>query len=357
MESTLQSTVTTVLTTAAQRKASHIHLAIGSYPLFRIDDELVEFTEAPILNSDFLQQLLPLILTEAQRAQLEQHRSVSFVKQFADKFRYRIDVFYQRGFPSVVFKVIPNQAPVLATLGLPKAILALIQRANGLVIIAGPYGSGRTTTAAAWIEAINNSRKQTILTLEKPTEYLFINNQSLIEQRSVGTDVESFTEGLHHVQEADVDVVAVGVTDELTVVPLILDAANAGRLVVYQMDTLSVVQTVEELLTSIPEEHRQRMRLLLATGLIAVIVQRLVPRIGGGLVLAYETLIMNEATQSLIRDNKIQQLLTIIQSSRAEGMTTLDQSLADLVKSGTVLVEHALLYAQDPEAVRALARR
>lgn len=356
MDTALNVTISKILTTAAKRKASNIHLTVGAYPVLRINEELVELKEEKIITQDFMEEFVAAILNEEQKKELATDKEVIFVQQFADKFRFKINIFYQKDFLSASLKLIPNQTPLLVNLGLPKAVYSLSDKKSGLIIVTGPYGSGRTTTVASMIEEINKSRQENIVTIEKPIEYLFINQKSLVEQREVGRDVNSFVDALQSLQEADVDVIAVSVTQESGVIPLVLEFANSGRLAIFQMNTISVVQTIEEILAKFQTEERQRAQLLLMGGLLAIICQRLVPRIGGGLVLATEVLIVNDAVRSLIREGRIKQITTILQSSRAEGMSTLDQSLADLVKAGEVLIDRAIDYATDPAALRAIAK-
>lgn len=222
--------------------------------------------------------------------------------------------------------------------------------------MAGPYGSGRTTTVASMIEEINGSRKENIITIEKPIEYLLANKKSLIEQQEVGPDTNSFADALKYTQQADVDVVAVGATPEPEVIPLVLEFSNAGRLALLIMDTTSVIQTIEEIFATFPLPERQRAQLLLSESLLAIIVQRLVPKVGGGLILAAEVLIANEPVRSLIAEGRIKQITTILQTSREEGMVSLDQSLTELVKSGEVLIDKAIEFATDPQSFRAMVK-
>jgi len=345
-----------IFVVAAKRRASGIHLSVNAYPTLRIDEELFELKDEPILAKDFLEKFAEENLDESQKKELAANRGIVFAKEFDGKFRFKVNLFYQKNFLAASLRLIPQAIPLLVNLGLPKIIYSLADKKSGLIIIAGPYGSGRTTTAAALIEQINKDRKENILTVESPVEYIFTNKESLIEQREVGRDVNSFAEALEYCQGTDVDVVAVGVNNERRSVPLILDLASSGKMVIFQTDTISVVQTVEEILNIFSGEERSSAQSMLAAGLLAVVAQRLVPKIGGGLVLAAEVLIANEAVRSLIKEGRFKQITTIMQSSRAEGMSTLDQSLADLVRSGEVLIDQAVNYATNPESLRSIAK-
>lgn len=356
METALSIAISKILTAAAKRKSSNIHLTVGAYPILRVDEELVELKEEPVVTEGFMEKFVGAILSEEQKKELETNKSVTFIQDFAGKFRFKISVFYQKGYLSASLKLIANQIPLLVNLGLPKAVYGLVDKISGLIVVAGPYNSGRTTTVASIIEEINKSRKENIVTVEKPIEYLFTNNKSLIEQREVGRDVNSAFSALQYLSQADVDVIAVDVCKEAGVIPLVLEFANSGRLAILQLDTTSVIQTIEEILASFRPEEMQRAQLLLSEGLLAIVCQRLIPRIGSGLALAAEVLIINDAVRSLIREGRIKQITTILQSSRTEGMSTLDQSLADLVLSGEVLIDKAIDYADDPVALRSMAK-
>ena len=356
MDTSINIFLNKLLTTAAKRRATTIHLAVNSYPALRIDEMLVELKDEQIVSDKLINSLADQWLDDNQKKQLEHDKSIIFAKEVAKKLRLKINFFFQKGFLSANLRLIPERIPLLVNLGLPKSVYGLTDKTSGLIIVAGPYGSGRTTTIASMLEEINRSRAENIVTIEKPIEYILTNQQSIVEQREVGRDTNSFTNALISAQQADVDVVAVETNSELSVTPLILEFANSGRLAFLNMDTTSVVQTIEEVLATFGNEERQRAGLLLAGSLLAIIVQRLVPRAGGGLVLAAEVLIATEAVQSLISQGRIKQIDTILQSSRAEGMSSLDQSLADLVKSGQVLIDKAIEHAQDPESFRAMAK-
>ncbi|OGY45018.1 MAG: hypothetical protein A3A24_03055 [Candidatus Buchananbacteria bacterium RIFCSPLOWO2_01_FULL_46_12] len=345
-----------ILITAAKRKASSVHLSVNAYPTLRVDSELVELKEEVVLTREFLERFAEEFLDENQKKELETNKGVIFVREFAGKFRFKVNLFYQKGVLAAALFLIPAAIPLLVNLGLPKVIYGLTGKKNGLIVIAGPYGSGRTTTMVAIVEEINKDQKENVLIIEKPIEYIFANKESLIEQREVGRDVNSFTSALQYCQGTDVDVVAVGVNNEVGVMPLVLDLASSAKLVICQLDTISVIQTVEEILASFPSAAQSQAQSVLADSLLAIVVQRLVPKIGGGLVLASEVLIATQAVRSLIKEGRLKQITTIMQSSRTEGMSTLDQSLADLVRAGEVLIDQAVNYATNPESLRSIAK-
>jgi len=356
MESSLNIFLNKILTEAAKRKASNIHLTVGAYPMIRVEEDLLEIKEEQIITADLIKKLADSWLNVDQKKKLETDREIVLVKAIDKKFRLRINFFFQKNVLSVALRIIPSKIPPLVNLGLPKSVYSLTDKKSGLIIVSGPYGSGRTTTISAMIEEINKARKENIVTIEKPIEYLFINQKGLVEQREVGTDVNSYVSALESAQQSDVDVLGIEANNEPEAIPLILEFASSGRLCFLGMDTNSVIQSIEEIFASFKADDRQRAQLLLSESLLAAINQRLLPRAGGGMILASEVLIATEAVQSLIREGRIKQINTILQSSRAEGMLSLDQSLAQLVKSGEVLIDNAIEYANDPENFRALAK-
>ncbi|MFA6382525.1 MAG: ATPase, T2SS/T4P/T4SS family [Candidatus Buchananbacteria bacterium] len=356
MEASLNLAINKILATAAKRRALNVHLTVGAYPVLRIDDELVELAEEQIVTQDFINQLAGSWVSDLQKTELEKEKAIIFVKEVSKNLRLKINFFYQKGSLAASFRLIPTQISPLINLGLPKSIYGLADKKSGLIIVCGPYGSGRTTTAASIIQEINKSRKENIITIEKPIEYLIANQKSLIEQREVGRDANSFIDALNYAQQADVDIIAVGASQEEGIIPLVLEFASSGRLAILVMDTNSVVQTLEEILSAFRPEEKLRAQSLLSESLLAVISQRLVPRAGGGLILAAEVLFATEPVQSLIAEGRIKQLTTILQTSRAEGMLSLDQALAELVSSGEVLIDKAVEYAADPQNFRAIAK-
>jgi len=356
MEVSLNITLNKMLTEAAKRRASHLHLAVGAYPVLRVDDSLVELGEEKIITSSFMSQVVDLWLSEEKKSELVEKKELIFVKEIDKNFRVRANFFFQKGFLSASLHLIPAQVPNLVNLGLPKVLYALTNQINGLVIVTGPYGSGRTTTVAAMLEEINKTRKEEIMTIEQPIEYLLVNKESIVEQREIGRDTISFTDALKYAKRTDINIIMVDSTQEPEINSLILEFASSGRLVFSVMDTTSVNATLEEIIASFDPNDRDRARNLISDCLQAIICQRLVPRVGGGLILATEVLIANDAVRTIIKDGKISQLFSVLQSSRSEGMSTMDQSLAELVKSGDVLIDKAIEHSEDPKNFRAMIR-
>lgn len=354
METSLSLIIARIITTAAKRRASDIHLSLGNKPVIRIDDKIVELESESVIMRDFLKSFISGILDDFQKKTLENEKNISFVYLFQDKIRLRVNIFYQKGSPAISMKLIPLQIPSPEDLGLSKVVQNFIEAEYGLVIVSGPYGSGRTTTAVSLIEEINKRKNKNIITIERPIEYIFTNNKSNIEQREVGSDTLSFVDALKYSRQEDADVLLVGDNDEEGVEQPILEFASGGRLVFYIMEALSAIEAIEKFLGKFEEADETRIRSLFARSLQGVYVQRLVPRIGGGKILAEEILIATQAVKTVIEGGKIQQLENILQTSQAEGMVSLDQSLAKIVRSGDVSLDEAQEYAIDKQNFRTM---
>lgn len=338
-----------ILAAAAKRHASDVHLLAGALPVLRTDSGLLEVSDASALTKDFLEALRDEMLDAVQRETLERHRSVRFVFLYEGKLRLRVTAFYQKGGLAFTFRLVSTTVPTLEQLALPQFVVQLVERQRGLIVVAGPYNSGRTTTAAAMIQAINLRRSENILTLEQPVEYLISNAKSIVVQREVGRDVPSFLQGLEECAQEDVTVVLVGENDEPGALRAAVDLAAYGRLVYVAMNAVTSVQAVERILSSFPSDSRRAAQENLATTLGAVICQRLLPRLAGGRIAAVEVLTLTSATHSLLREGRTGQLQSVLQTSQQEGMMSLDQSLAALVKANLVSSSAALAEAVDPE--------
>ncbi len=347
-------TIAKLLTDAAKRKASDIHLVAGSPPTLRVDGALVELADQPPVTKESVEGVLAELADPPTRERLAAQRSVRFVVLYEDRLRLRVNAFYTRGALAMTLKLIASGVPTLAELGLGGMFGGLAALTQGLVIVSGPYNAGRTTTVAAILEEINRTQTRGIMTIESPIEYLYQNKQSLFQQREVGRDALGFLEALRYSQEADVDVLYVGEHDEAGTVPLLLEIATAGRLVFTVMDSATAVQTVERILSAFAPNDQERARGLLASALAAVIVQRLLPRNGGGRVLALEVLVNMPAVGSLIRDGKVAQLESVMQTSPELGMVTLDQSLVALVRGGELDGDLAYEVAMDKNNFRGM---
>lgn len=333
--------INNILNTVAERRATDVHLVTGNSPVIRVEGRLVTLAEQPVLKPDTLLSLANIFLRKEDLETLNQAREVISIYSWGNRARFRIKAFYQKGYLALSLRAIPPFILSPKDLNIPLSILQLLNKDKGLLIITGPYGSGRTTTAAALLETINQNKGWHIQTLEQPLEYLFVNNQAVIDQREVGRDVSSFVVGLKDMLDDDVDLVYVSSFHEDGMGELILELAESGKLVLLVMDADSVISAVDRFISHLPLEKRMWGQDLLAEVLIGIVSQRLLPRLAGGLTMAAEVLTMTRAVKSSIRDNNLRQLESIMQTSQDEGMINLDKALQQLIRVGEISPEEA----------------
>ena len=341
-----------ILNAAAERKASDVHLVAGNNPVIRVDGRLITLVDQPILTGDILSSLAESFLSKENLDRLNKEKEVVTIYNWADRNRYRAKVFYQKGFLAISLRLITPFIRAPKDLGVPTAILQLLNREKGLIIITGPFGSGRTSTAVSLLETLNQNKGMHIQTLERPIEHLFNNNQSIIEQRGVGVDVNSFVSGLKNMLDEDIDVVFVDCVHEEGAEKLILELAESGKLLIIIMGADSVASALDKFISNLPIDKKDWGRDTLADVLIGAMAQRLIPRVGGGLTMASEVLVNNSAVRSSIKDNKLTQLSSIMQTSKEEGMSSLDKSLLELVRVGEISMEDARNQAVDSQSFR-----
>jgi len=332
-----------ILAKTAKDKASTMILTVGSLPAFRVDNHLHIMEDESMLTVEIIEKLIGFILDADEKKLLADEKEVVVVKIFGGDFRFRVNVFYQKGLPALSFHYIPAAPKKLTDLRFPEILNNLIMCRSGLIIIAGSKFSGKTTIAASIIEEVNINKRRHIATIEDPIEYLFVNKRSIIEQRQVGRDVKSVVKGLHHCLEEDVDIVYLGeIRKELAeVLPLIFELASGNSLVVLEINSNSAVHTVEKILNSFDNNQTESARYNLADVLVGITVHKLVNRVGGGIILVSEVLLANAAVKSLIREGKIYQLESVMQTSRREGMISMDKAIEELIEAGEIKPEEA----------------
>lgn len=340
------------LNTVAERRATDLHLAVGSNPVIRVDGRLLTITEQTVLKPDIILTMADSVLSKEDLETLNKEREVVSVYGWGNRARFRVKAFYQKGYLSLSFRLIPPFILPPKDLNIPSAVVQLLNKDKGLLIITGPYGSGRTTTAASLLETLNQNKGWHIQTLERPIEYLFVNNQSVIDQRQIGRDVPNFKEGLQDMLDEDIDVAYISAFFEEGLAELILELAESGKLVILVMDADAVVSALDRLISRLPLDKRMWGQDLLSEVLVGVIAQRLIPRLGGGLSLAAEVLTMTPAVKSSIRDNNLRPLESIMQTSKEEGMINLDKALQQLVRVGEISLEDAKKQALRKEEMR-----
>ena len=346
-----------ILNDALEKKASDIHLTVGNYPVMRVAGNLIVITEEQILTPDFIHRMAESFLTDSDKAQLDKTRSMTVVYTWADRARFRAQVFYQKGYPAISLRLIPQRIVPAKDLGLSSVIIGTIERPRGVVLVAGPYNSGRTTTVFSLMEQINLQQGKHIQTLEKPIEYLMINNKSVIDQREVGRDVPSFIQGLEEAAEKDVQVVVVGEMEESGQAEAVLKLVESGKLVYVIINSLTVVAALESFISGFSDSSAAWAREALSQDFIAATAQRLVPQVGGGLVLAYEILTNSASIKNSIKEGNFFQLNNVILTSRQDGMITLDRHLTELVKTGQVAPEDAMRFALEPSSFKQMINK
>ncbi|PIT90009.1 type IV pili twitching motility protein PilT [Candidatus Kuenenbacteria bacterium CG10_big_fil_rev_8_21_14_0_10_36_11] len=332
---------------AVIKGASDVHIIVGKPPIFRIIGDLKVVKNAPEITSQLAEDLIFALLTAQQKERLEQERELDFSEEISDKTRFRINCHYEKNNLGLVARIIPAQIPTPEELGLPAVVCELTRKNQGLILLTGPTGCGKSTTLAAMINLINQERSATIVTLEDPIEFLFQPTKSIIMQRQLGTDVLSFEQGLKHVVRQDPNVIMVGEMRDLETIAATLTLAETGHLVLATLHTNNASQAVDRIIDVFPPYQQDQIRLQLSMVLSAIIAQQLLLKKGGGRMAVREILINNSAVANLICERKTAQIKNIIQTSLDEGMISMDQALQNLVKQDLVSSEVANTYMID----------
>ncbi len=351
-------TVADLLATLAERKGSDLHLSVGSPPMMRIDGELQPLEECGKLNPSQLRKMIYAILTGRQREELEENLELDLSFPMRGIGRFRANVFFQRDSIGAVLRAIPNQIVPLDELGIPPIVAGFAQLRRGLVLVTGPTGSGKSTTLASIIDLINTSRSCHIMTLEDPIEFTHRHKNSMVNQREIGSDTRSFSAALRHALRQDPDVILLGEMRDLETISTAITAAETGHLILATLHTQDAPQSVERMIDVFPSHQQRQVRVQLANSLQAVVSQQLLPRADGkGRVAAVEVMIATGAIRNLIREGKVHQIRTAMQSGGRFGMETMDGSLAQLVKTGAIDYETAFEHARDPDGFEIMTGR
>jgi len=329
--------------------ASDLHISAGCPPLYRVDGELAGSGLRP-LSAQEAEALILEILDEKQRSELKGKLNLDFACQLGDTARFRGNAFYTTRGIAAVFRVIPTRIKTLAELGLPDVVAKMARQKKGLVVVTGPTGSGKSTTLAAMIDLRNSEFNEHILTLEDPVEFIHENKKSLINQRQVGEQVASFADGLRAALREDPDVILVGEMRDLETIQLAITAAETGHLVFGTLHTNSAPKTVDRIIDAFPKDQQQQIRTMLSESLKGVVAQVLLKRAEGrGRAAALEVLVANSALANLIREGKTHQIPSLMQTGKNQGMRTMDDSLMELLRNGTIAAEEAVRYAMNKE--------
>ncbi len=338
-----------LLAITLERNASDLHLIVGEPPILRIDSALTRLEDYQVLSSDAVTDLVSILLTPAQMENLKDKWQLDMSYSYKDNARFRVNVYRAQSVWNVAFRLIPTQIKSLEELNLPPMFKQFTQNKQGLVLVVGPTGHGKSTALASMINEINLTRSEHILTIEDPVEFLFTHRQSFISQREVGQDTPSFEAALKSALREDINVVLVGEMRDLESISATLTLAETGHLIFATMHTNDAAQSVDRIVDVFPGDQQGQIRSQLANTLIGVVSLRLLPKVGGGRIPAYEIMMVNHAVRNVIRDNKIYEIGNIIHTSMESGMVPLDKSLAGLVKQGLVELEVAQNFVLDRE--------
>lgn len=335
-------------------KGSDLHLIAGLPPSIRINGELAIIPQGEVLSSDHISELLKQVLTSEQLERLSVNKEIDFSLAFSERGRFRVNAYTQKNTLAAAFRLIPIDIPAVETLGLPALVHSFAQLRQGFVLVTGPTGHGKSTTLAAILNEVNKTRTSHIVTIEDPVEFIFRAEKSIISQREMRSDTHSWEIALRSVLREDPDVVLVGEMRDYETIAAALTVAETGHLVFATLHTNSAAQSIDRIVDVFPDEQQKQVRLQLSNTIEAVFSQRLIPAISGGRVIAYEVMLGTTAVRTAIREGKTHQIDSILETSQEAGMSTIEKSLADLVKRGLISLEMAQSWSLRPEELSRL---
>jgi len=342
-----------LLKLVVEKGASDLHLKVGRPPVLRIDGELVAQDQLPKLTPQSLNKIVGDVTTEEQEKVFARDLELDFALGLPGTGRFRASLSLQRGTLGLSLRRIPTEIPTIGELRLPDVCKMLATKQNGLVVVTGSAGSGKSTTLAAMIEHLNKSVSRRVITIEDPIEFLHADIMCFISQRELGSDTRSFAIALKHALRQDPDVILVGEMRDLETMATVLTAAETGHLVLATLHTPSAAHAIDRVIDILPSHQQQQARVQLSTTLQGVLYQTLIPSVDGqGRIVAVEVMIANDAIRNLIREGKTSQMVNVMQTGAQYGMQTLDQALIDLCRRRLISVDEALIRCRDPETAR-----
>ena len=341
--------LTELLNAVVAQGGSDLHIYAGGPPMMRISGALIPSAKQEPFTAEETEAILKSIVPDERWNMFLENQTIDLSYAYREDVRFRVNGYRVQGTTALALRLIPHSIRTFAELNLPPILESFTQREQGFFLVVGPVGQGKSTTLAAMIDRINDTHAQHILTIEDPVEYLFKPKKSLIHQREVHIDASDFHTALQSAFREDVDVVMVGEMRDYETISSAVTAAETGHLVFSTLHTNNAAQTIDRIIDMFPAEQQSQVRVQLAGSLAGIFSQRLIPRISGGLIPAYELLINNNAISNLIREARTHEISAVIQTSSQEGMIDMDRSLAELVRRGEVTVEHAYEHAMDPK--------
>jgi twitching motility protein PilT len=343
-----------LVTIVANEGASDLHISSGSHPTVRVSGTLIPLLKKPILSDADMLGLITALLSPSNKELFLKQREIDFSYALGDKVRFRGNGYFQQGGISVALRLIPKKIKSIAELNLPPIIESFTQKRQGFFLVVGPVGQGKSTTLAAMIEKINNERAERIITIEDPIEYQYVEKKSTIHQREIRLDTENFKTALTSVFREDVNVILLGEMRDAETMSAAVTAAETGHMVFSTLHTNNAAQTIDRIIDSFPASQQDQIRVQLSSSLTGIFSQRLIPRISGGQVPAYELLINNSAVSNLIREKRTHEINTVIETGMESGMIDMNRCLADLVRRGEISIENAYLHAINPKVLEKL---
>ena len=357
MAAQTKANINQLLELVVERNASDLHIISGVPPILRVDGELAPVPNEAVMAPEAVEALLKDVLTAEQMEQLMVNKEIDFSLSFSEKARFRVNAYTQKRTLAAAFRSIPLEIPAIDSLGLPPILHSFTAMKQGLILVTGPTGHGKSTSLAAMLDEINSSFAAHIVTIEDPIEFILKSKRSIISQREMNNDTHSWSVALRSVLREDPDVVLVGEMRDYETIAAALTVAETGHLVFATLHTNSASQTVDRVVDVFPSEQQDQVKLQLSNVLEAVVSQRLIPAISGGRLVAYEMMLATTAIKTAIREGKTHQIDSIIQTSSEVGMNTLEASLATLVRDGKITMETAKTFAIRPEQLTRLVHR
>ncbi len=343
-----------LLGTVVREGASDLHLSEGRHPTIRMNGSLFPLVKKNVLTHDDIVGLLTLMLGAEKTKKFTEKKEFDFSYQFEKQARFRGNAYVQQGFYGVALRLIPKQIRTLEELSLPPVLETFSKKKQGFFLVVGPVGQGKSTTLASIIEMINQDRPEHIITIEDPVEYVYEQKKSIIDQREVGIDTDSFESALISTLRQDVNVILLGEMRGHETMAAAVTAAETGHMVFSTLHTNNAAQTIDRIIDTFPPNQQDQIRVQLAASLTGIFSQRLIPRISGGMIPAYELLISNSAVANLIREKRTHEINTVIETGAAEGMVDMNRCLAELVRRGEITIESAYQHSLNPKILERL---